>query len=91
MSVFLQPVLVPVKGAPDIILSIDPKNPEELFVFLGMALLEKIPRLQEHLGFKMLLARLYNAGVSGVTRHLKPWQRGYVFEKLNRGHVTVVP
>ena len=65
MSVFLQPVLVPVKGAPDIILSIDPKNPEELFVFLGMALLEKIPRLQEHLGFKMLLARLYNAGVSG--------------------------
>jgi len=65
VPVLLQPILVPVKGAPDIVLSIDPKNPEELFVFLGMAMLEKVPRLREHLAFKMLLARLYNAGVSG--------------------------
>ena len=65
MPVLLQPILMPVKGAPDIVLSIDPKNPEELFVFLGMAMLEKVPRLREHLAFKMLLARLYNAGVSG--------------------------
>lgn len=69
MSAFLQPILMPVKGAPDIILSIDPSTPEELFVFLGMAMLEKVPRLREHVAFKMLLARLYNAGVSG--RRLK--------------------
>lgn len=65
MSAFLQPILMPVKGTPDIVLSIDPKNPEELFVFLGMAMLEKVPRVREHLAFKMLLARLHNGGVSG--------------------------
>jgi len=65
VSAWLQPILTPVKGAPDIALSIDPKCPEELFVFLGMAMLEKVPRLREHLSFKMLLARLYNAGVGG--------------------------
>ena len=65
MSALLQPILMPVKGAPDIVLSIDPNNPDEVFVFLGMAMLEKVPRLREHLSFKMLLARLYNAGVSG--------------------------
>jgi len=75
---------MPVKGAPDIVLSIDPKTPEELFVFLGMALLEKVPRLREHLAFKMLLGRLYNGGVSasmltrlfGVARStLRRWGR----------------
>lgn len=65
MPAFLQPILMPVKGAPDILLSMDPKSPEELFVFLGMAMLEKVPRLRGHLAFKMLLARLYNAGVNG--------------------------
>ena len=65
MPAFLQPLLLPVKGTPDIVLSIDPKTPDELFVFLGMALLEKVPRVREHLAFKMLLARLYNGGVSG--------------------------
>ncbi len=64
MPVCLQPILMPVKGTPDIVLSIDPKHPDELFVFLGMALLEKVPRLREHLAFKMLLARLHNGGVS---------------------------
>ena len=65
MSTVLQPILVPVKGAPDIVLSTDPKSPDELFVFLGMALLEKVPHLREDPAFKMLLARLHNGGVSG--------------------------
>ena len=39
---------MPVKGAPDVVFSIDPKSPEELFVFLGMAMLEKVPRLHAH-------------------------------------------
>ena len=43
VPVLLQPILAPVKGAPDIVLSIDPMNPEELFVYLGMAMLEKAP------------------------------------------------
>ena len=59
----LQPLLAPVKGAPDFILSINPQYPDELFVFLGMALLERVPRLRDHIAFKMLLARLYNAKV----------------------------
>ena len=67
MAACLQPVLMPVKGAPDIVLSIDPKDPKELFVFLGMAMLEKVPHLREHPAFKMLLARLSNAGVHGRT------------------------
>jgi len=45
MYAVLQPILVPINGAPDIILSIDPNSPDELFVFLGMALLEKVPHL----------------------------------------------
>ena len=66
----LQPVLVPVKGTSDLTLSVNPKYPDELFVFLGMALLERVPRLRDHIAFprsgpsgKMLLARLYNAKV----------------------------
>lgn len=65
MSIVLQPILVPVNGEPDIILSVAPDSPEELFVFLDMALLEKVPHLREAPAFKMLLARLHNAGVSG--------------------------
>jgi hypothetical protein len=61
----LQPILVPVKGTPDIAVSIDPKHPEELVVFLGMAMIERVRRLRDHIVFKMLLARLYNARVSG--------------------------
>lgn len=59
----LQPLLAPVKGAPDFILSVNPKYPDELFVFLGMALLERVPHIRDHVTFKMLLARLYNAKV----------------------------
>jgi len=65
MSVVLQPILVPVNGEPDIILSAAPDCPDELFVFLDMALMEKVPHLREAPAFKMLLARLHNAGVSG--------------------------
>lgn len=65
MSVVLQPILVPVNGEPDIILSGAPDSPDELFVFLDMALMEKVPHLRESPAFKMLLARLHNAGVSG--------------------------
>ncbi|MDP7269276.1 MAG: hypothetical protein QF408_14015 [Pirellulales bacterium] len=65
MSTVLQPILEPVNGAPDIVLSIDPNSPDDLFVFLGMALLEKVPNLRENPAFKMLLARLHNGGVSG--------------------------
>ena len=65
MSAVLQPILVPVNGAPDITLSMDPNSSDELFVFLGMALLEKVPHLREDPAFKMLLARLHNSGVSG--------------------------
>ena len=59
----LQPLLAPVKGDPDFILSINPQYPYEIFVFLGMALLERVPRLRDRIAFKMLLARLYNAKV----------------------------
>ncbi len=59
----LQPLLVPVKGSPDLLLYVNPQDPAELFVFLGMALLERVPHLRDHIAFKMLLARLYNAGV----------------------------
>ncbi len=65
MPTILQPILVPVNGEPDIILATVPDSPDELFVFLDMALLEKVPRLGESPAFKMLLARLHNAGVSG--------------------------
>jgi len=65
MSKILQPILEPVNGAPDIVLSIDPENPDELFVFLGLAMLEKVPHAREHPVFKMLLARLHNGGVCG--------------------------
>jgi len=84
VSTFLQPILVPVNGAPDIALSIDPEHPEELVVFLGMAMLEKVPRPREHPAFKMLLARLHNSGVAaqrltdrfGVARStLRRWGR----------------
>ena len=63
MSFTLQPILASVKGTPDFVISTTPKFPEELFVFLGMALLERVPRSKDHIGLKMLLARLYNAGV----------------------------
>ena len=59
----LQPLLASVKGAPDYLISVNPKYPDELFVFLGMALVERVPRLKDHVAFKMLLARLYNAKV----------------------------
>ncbi len=59
----LQPLLRPVKGAPDFVLSVNPQYPDELFVFLGMALLERVPCFKDHVAFKMLLARLYNAKV----------------------------
>lgn len=59
----LQPILTAIKGTPDFVLSINPQFPNELFVFLGMALLERVPRLTHHIAYKMLLARLYNAGV----------------------------
>ena len=60
----LQPILTSVKGTPDFVLSINPQFPDELFVFLGMALLERVPRIKDHAAYKMLLARLYNAGVA---------------------------
>jgi hypothetical protein len=63
MDFTLQPVLSSVKGTPDFLISTAAKYPDELFVFLGMALLERVPRFREHIAFKMLLARLYNAGV----------------------------
>ena len=63
MITTLQPLLVPVKGSPDFFLYANPQNPKELMVFLGMALLERVPHLREHIAFKMLLARLYNAKV----------------------------
>ena len=61
MHEILQPILTPVKGGPDIVLSTHPKSPDEVSVFLGMAMLEKVPRLRDHISFKMLVARLYNS------------------------------
>ena len=63
MNFTLRPILSSVKGTPDFVISITPKYPEELFVFLGMALLERVPKSKDHIAFKMMLARLYNAGV----------------------------
>ena len=59
----LQPLLSPVKGSPDLLLYVNPQDPGELFVFLGLALLERVPHVRDHIAFKMLLARLYNAGM----------------------------
>lgn len=66
MHTEVQPILVPVKGSPDIVLSTDPKCPDELLVFLGLALLERVPRQADNPSFKMLLARLFNSGVPGL-------------------------
>jgi transposase len=64
MKCILQPILSPVKGAPDITVS---TAANEYIVFIGLALLEKVPVDQNHPAFKMLLARLYNARMSGRT------------------------
>jgi hypothetical protein len=89
----LQPILTPVKGAPDIVLSINPKSPEEISVFLGMAMLEKVSRLRDHISFKMLLARLHNSGVSsrrlketfGIARStLRRWGRAIKSGEMER-------
>ncbi|MDP6736578.1 MAG: hypothetical protein QF732_08780 [Nitrospinaceae bacterium] len=60
----LQPLLAPVKGTPDLLVYINPQNPGELLVFLGMALLERVAHARDDFAFKMLLARLYNAGMN---------------------------
>jgi len=75
---------VPVNGAPDIALSIDPEHPDELVVFLGLAMLEKVPNLREHPAFKMLLARLHNGGVSGqgAQRKVTPEIENYVRDRF---------
>jgi len=57
----LQPLLTPAKGNPDFTVCSQPNSPEVVFVYYGLALIEKVRWSLESLEFKMLLARLYNA------------------------------
>ncbi len=65
MGTILQPVLTPVKGSADITISTIADDPSQYAVFIGLALLEKVPIDREQPAFKMMLARLYNARMSG--------------------------
>ncbi len=65
MQNILQPILTPVKGSADITISRSLDFPDEILVFVGLALLEKVPDALDEPSCKMLLARLYNAKMSG--------------------------
>ena len=78
----LQEIIGVDKKNPHITLCHDPKRPGELLVFWGAQLLEVITEDRANPGFKLLLARLYNAGLNvsaltaafGVARTtLKRW------------------
>ena len=62
-QIHLQEILGTDKSNPIFTLSTDPELPGKIYVFFGMALLEVVDDDPSSATFKLLLARLYNAGV----------------------------
>ena len=58
----LQLILGVDKSNPLFSLYVSPETPEQIEVYFGLALLEKVERGKNSLQFKLLLGRLYNAG-----------------------------
>lgn len=65
-SPLLQPVLGTDKRNPIFSVCRQAGTPTCLHVYYGAELLEVVPQDRQHPAFKLLLARLYNAGVKGV-------------------------
>jgi len=72
-SPLLQPVLGTDKRNPIFSVCRQAGTPACLHVYYGAELLEVVPEDRQHPAFKLLLARLYNAGVKGVElqRHFR--------------------
>lgn len=64
---YMQKLLGVDKKNPFFTLSRNPKEPEKIYVFFGTALLEVIKEDRNNPEFKMLIARLYNAGLKVKT------------------------
>lgn len=62
----LQPVLGTDKRNPIFSVCRQPGPPPSLHVYYGAELLEVVPEERQHPAFKLLVARLYNAGVLGL-------------------------
>jgi hypothetical protein len=62
-QIHLQQILGTDKNNPIFTLSSNPELPGKIYVFFGMALLEVVDDDPSSGTFKLLLARLYNAGV----------------------------
>jgi len=65
-SSLLQPILGTDKRNPVFSVCRQAGPPASLHVYYGAELLEVVPEDRQHPAFKLLLARLYNAGVKGV-------------------------
>ena len=65
-SPLLQPVLGTDKRNPIFSVCRQAGTPPSLHVYYGAELLEVVPEDRQHPAFKLLLARLYNAGVKGL-------------------------
>lgn len=63
---FLQPVLGTDKRNPIFSVCRQAETPPSLHVYYGAELLEVVPEDRHHPAFKLLVARLYNAGVKGL-------------------------
>lgn len=72
-SPLLQPVLGTDKRNPVFSVCRQLGSPAYLHVYYGAELLEVVPEQRQHPAFKLLLARLYNAGVKGLAlqRHFQ--------------------
>jgi hypothetical protein len=64
-SSLLQPVLGTDKRNPVFSVCRQAGTPPSLHVYYGAELLEVVPEDRQHPAFKLLVARLYNAGVNG--------------------------
>lgn len=65
-SCLLQPILGTDKGNPIFSVCRQAGPPSSLHVYYGAELLEVVPEERQHPAFKLLVARLYNAGIKGV-------------------------
>ena len=90
----LQQIIGISKRNPDITLWTSDTDPDKLYVFWGALLLETVPNDKNSPGFKLLLGRLYNSGMTaknlteefGVARTtMKRWG-----EALQRGSIEIL-
>ena len=81
----IQPVLLPVKGVWSDLSIYTDNDKDELYVMLGLSILEKVKFSEERLEYKLLIGRLANAGYplsylserfGHDTRTIKKWARG---------------